>query len=139
MQTNITQNLDANFAVAPINVTVIANGMKRGFDVARIRIAESLHSLSQSTRSAFAHRPADPSLGMIHGGMEPDGISGAEYGQSLERCYLDKPDTAAISTSPTSTEIKPLHATALKACPWRSQTPNRFGRNQAMVQSLVTN
>lgn len=139
MQKNITQNLDANLAVARINVTAIANGMKQGFDVARIRFAEPLHRLLLSTRSAFAHRPAMSSLRMIHGGMEPDGRSGSGYGRSLERCYLDKPDTAANSTSPTSTAIKPLKATALKACPWRSQTPNRVGKNQAMVQSLVIN
>ena len=139
MQTNITQNLDANFAVARINVTAIANGMKRGFDVARIRIVESLRRLSLSTRSASAHWPADSSLGMIHGGMEPDGISGAEFGRNLERCDLEKPDAATISTAAISTAIKPLHTTALNACSWRSLIPNGLGRIQAMVQSLVTN
>lgn len=138
MQTNITQNLDANSAVARINVTAIANGMKRGFDVARVRIVESLRRLSLSPRSAFAHRPADSSLGMIHGGMEPDGISGAEFGRNLERCDLERPDAATISTAAKSTAIKPLYATALKACPWQSLAFNGLGRNQTMVQSLVT-
>lgn len=125
--------------VHPAPIRSIANGMKRGFDAARIGIAESLHRLLLSTRSAFAHGPAMSSFEMTQRGMEPDDRSGAEHGRSLERCYLGEPDTAANSTSPTSTAIKPLNATALNACPWRSQTPNRFGRNQAMVQSLVIN